>query len=61
MKTAFILKVFLFSAVVSLAIKLVASYYVEINPSEMAAISMIFAPVVILGMVLWRRILQLES
>ena len=59
MKTAFILKVFLFSAIVSSVIKLVAPY-VEINPSGWAAISMVFAPIVILGIVLWRRILQLE-
>jgi len=60
MKIAFILKVFLFSTVVSVVIKLIAPY-IEIQPVGWLAISIVFTPIVALGFVLWQRFLQLES
>jgi len=52
MKIAFILKVFLFSTVVSVLIKLIAPY-VESQPVGWLAISIVFTPIVALGIVLW--------
>lgn len=60
MEVAFILKVFLFSAVISVVIKSVAPY-VEINSSAALAIGMVLTPAVVLGMLLWQRFLQSES
>jgi hypothetical protein len=60
MKIAFILKVFLFSTVVSVVIKLIAPY-VEVQPVVWLAISIVFAPIVALGIVLWQRFLKFES
>ncbi|MFW6315680.1 MAG: hypothetical protein ACOC1Z_01110 [Cyanobacteriota bacterium] len=59
MEVAFILKVFLLSAIISTFIKLLAPYF-ELNPSGSLAIAIVFMPAVILGMVLWRRFLQAE-
>ena len=60
MKLAFILKVLLFSAIISIAIKWFAPY-VELEPSPILAISIVFTPTVILGMVLGRRFFKANS
>lgn len=60
MEIGFILKVFVFSAIISVLIKSL-SPYVEINPSALLAISMVVTPSVILGVVLGRRFLQSQS
>lgn len=60
MEIGFILKVFVFSAMISVLIKSLAPY-VEINPSALLAISMVVTPSVILGVVLGRRFLQSQS
>jgi len=60
MKIAFIIKVFLFSTLVSVVIKLIAPY-VEVQPIGWLAIAIVFMPIVTLGLVLWRRFLQFQS
>ncbi len=60
MKIAFIVKVFLFSTLVSVVIKLIAPY-VEVQPIGWLAITIVIMPIVTLGLLLWRRFLQFES
>lgn len=60
MKALFILKVFLFSTVISILIKFLAPY-VTISPSAWLAIAIVSTPTVILGILLWQRFLQFES
>lgn len=60
MKIAFIVKVFLFSTLVSVVIKLIAPY-VEVQPIGWLAITIVVMPIVTLGLVLWRRFLQFQS
>ncbi|WP_041596144.1 hypothetical protein [Halothece sp. PCC 7418] len=60
MKIAFILKVFLFSTIVSVLIKLLAPY-VEVQPLAWLALIIVFTPIVSLGILLWQRFLQFES
>ena len=59
-KIAFIVKVFLFSTLVSVVIKLIAPY-VEVQPIGWLAIAIVFMPIAALGLVLWRRFLGFQS
>jgi hypothetical protein len=60
MKIGFILKVFLFSTLVSVVIKLIAPY-IEVQPIGWLAITIVFMPIVALGLVLWQRFLEFQS
>lgn len=60
MEIAFILKVILFSSVISVLIKFMAPY-VELDPSGLLAIAIVLTPSIILGVVLGQRFLQSQS
>ncbi|MDR9402116.1 MAG: hypothetical protein RI580_01630 [Halothece sp. Uz-M2-17] len=60
MKIIFILKVFLFSTFISVIIKLIAPY-IEVQPLGWLALTIVFTPIVSLGVFLWQRFLQFES
>jgi len=60
MKAAFILKVFLFSTLISVVIKSLAPY-VSISASSGLAISIVLTPPLVLGIVFWRRFLKAKS
>lgn len=60
MKFAFVIKVLLFSALISVTIKSLAPY-VSISASSGLAISIVLTPPLVLGIVFWRRFLQSES
>lgn len=59
-EVTFVVKIFLFSTVISVFIKSLAPY-VEISPSAWLAVAIVVAPAMILGIILWQRFLQSKS